>query len=147
MSIIKSLNIAQNSMKNKEWDCIYVAVDLHGTCIIPNYSNTTTPKELYPGCIKPLKNFSNDPRVKLIMYTCSHPEQIDEYLDLFKSNGVVFDFVNENPEVTTQGSLEYGNYDQKFYFNLLLDDKAGFDPEIDWTKLMLYQRDNSLIHL
>jgi len=37
--------------------------------------------------------------------------------------------VNENPEVL---NLKYGCYDKKPYFNVVFEDKAGFDPMTDW---------------
>ena len=39
-------------------------------------------------------------------------------------------YVNENNDVKNAG---YGCYDDKFYFAVLCDDKAGWDPENDWS--------------
>lgn len=48
-----------------------------------------------------------------------------------------FKYVNENPEVSdTKGS--FGCYDKKPYFSSYWDDKAGFDPEIDWKPIYDY---------
>ena len=70
--------------------------------------------------------------MKLIMYTCSHPEEIEKYLELFESKGIKFNYVNENPEVS---GTEYGDFTGKPYMNVLLEDKAGFDAEEDWKKI------------
>lgn len=45
------------------------------------------------------------------------------------------DFVNKNPEVVTNG---YGDYSDKPYMNVILDDKAGFLPRKDWAKILRY---------
>ena len=56
-----------------------------------------------------------------------------KYLEYFKSCDIHFDYVNKNPEVTNAG---YGFYDHKPYFNVLFEDKAGFDPFTDWKKVI-----------
>lgn len=113
------------------WDCIYVAVDLHDTCIDANYSDTNTPTNIFKQAIEPLRLLSEISHFKLIMWTCSHPEQVTLYDKIMRDEGIHFDYFNENPEVKTEGTLTYGNYDKKFYANVILDDKAGFEPK-DW---------------
>ena len=68
----------------------------------------------------------------MIMYTCSHPHEIEQYLEFFKKHNIDFKFVNENPEVP---DAAYGYYQDKFYFNVLFEDKAGFLPDRDWPKV------------
>ena len=51
-----------------------------------------------------------------------------------KKDGIEFSYINENPEVA--GKTEWGDFDTKMYANVLLDDKAGFDPEEDWHALL-----------
>ena len=72
--------------------------------------------------------------VVMILYTCSHPHEIEQYIQYFKDNGIRFDYINENPEIPT--NLEgYGCYDKKPYMNVLFEDKAGFDGDKDWSKV------------
>jgi hypothetical protein len=130
--IKKAILKAYQQLKDRGWDTIYFVIDLHATCIEANYSYTNTPTKIFEEVIEPLQMLSNDPRVKLIMWTCSHPEQIVLYDKVFRDEDIHFDYFNENPEVKTEGTLTYGNYDEKFYFNVLIDDKAGFDPDTDW---------------
>ena len=132
MSIIKAIERAYKVKKERNWDTLYWAIDLHSTCIEANYSATNTPTNIFKEAIEPLMMLSNDPQVKLIMWTSSHPEQMVLYDKIFRDENIHFDYFNENPEVKTQGTLTYGNYDRKFYFNVLLEDKAGFDPDTDW---------------
>ena len=70
--------------------------------------------------------------VKLILFTCSHPQELKQYVEFFRTHGIHFDYANENPEVET---ADYGCFDSKIYFNVLLEDKAGFDPETDWLRI------------
>jgi hypothetical protein len=134
-------------VKNKKgWKYLYIAVDVHGTILRPNYSADETPTEFYPNALKGMQLLSSMQTVKLIMYTSSTPEDIEKYNTLFLENGIKFDFFNENTDVPSEG---FGFFDRKPYFNMLLDDKAGFVPETiregykdDWTTLIeLVQRE------
>jgi len=66
-----------------------------------------------------------------------------EWSDTFEKEDIHFDYINENPEIThAKGS--FGYYKDKYYFNILFEDKAGFIPEKDWEyvyKLMLEYSD------
>jgi hypothetical protein len=70
--------------------------------------------------------------VVIFLYTCSHPHEIEQYLKLFSDNNIHFKYVNENPEVATD-LKGYGCYDKKPYMNVLFEDKAGFDPEMEFS--------------
>jgi hypothetical protein len=76
----------------------------------------------------------------MCLYTCSHPNEIDEYLELFKSSDINFVYVNENPEVKTQIG-GYGCYDKKPYMNVLFEDKASFDPETEWEEVLIFMKE------
>jgi len=56
------------------------------------------------------------------------------YLEHFKENGIFFDYVNENPEYE---NLSFACFDTKFYYDIGIDDKFGFDANIDWEILYL----------
>lgn len=124
-------------MTERGWDKIFYFIDLHSTVIKPNYERGNIPTEFYPYAKEVLQYLSSRKDICLIMYTCSHPEEIVEYVEFFKEHGVVFDYINENPEVTTQVG-GYGCYDKKPYMNVLMDDKAGFEPETEWLEIMEY---------
>ena len=66
--------------------------------------------------------------IKLILYTCSYPDEQDRYVKYFKKHDIHFTYVNKNPEVKT-GQDNHGYYIDKPYINVLLDDKSGFNPE------------------
>jgi hypothetical protein len=125
-------NIANafDKAKQRDWDKIYIAIDLHGTVIQPDYEKTAT--LYYPYAKDCLQYLTNRKDVKLIMYTCSHKDEIDKYISMFNKDGIVFDYINENPDVK---DTKMGDFGVKPYFNILFEDKAGFDPS-NW-KLIL----------
>jgi hypothetical protein len=132
MSITKSILTNHFEYKiTRNWDRTFWAFDIHGTILKPNYTVGSTPDEFYPLAIETLQFISKRPDIVMFLYTCSHPNEVDEYLELFKKNDIHFKYVNENPEVPTQTN-GYGCYDKKPYMNVLFEDKAGFDPENDW---------------
>lgn len=124
-------NAFENS-KNRGWDYFYVFIDLHQTVLYPDYDKKFV-SDFYPHAIQALQTMSNRPDMKLIIYTCSHPEEIEEYKTLFEINGIEISYVNENPEVV---GTNYGDFTKKPYMNVLLEDKAGFDAEEDWRKII-----------
>jgi hypothetical protein len=129
--------IKKNELKALErgWKKTYWFIDIHETLIVPNYKYGDIPKEFYPWAKKTMQMLSSIDEICLIMYTCSWPEEILQYNSYFEENGIHFDYVNENPEVSSAG---YGCYDKKPYINVLLDDKAGFNPESDWKIIFDY---------
>lgn len=141
MSIIKAIEVNHfgSLKKHTSWDFVYYALDLHGTVLIPNYEAGNIPKEFYPYAKEVLLMLSDRDDVVMFMYTCSHPHEREEYVEYFKELGIDFKWVNENPEVLTQNN-GYGHYDDKPYFNVLLEDKAGFDPLEDWEDIRDYFR-------
>jgi len=69
------------------------------------------------------------------LYTCSYPEEILDYVDFFKNHRIDFELINKNEK---EKNTIYGYFNDKPYFNVLIDDKAGFDAENDWTELRKY---------
>lgn len=138
MSITKSFEVAFERMRAKNWDTIYILVDIHGTVFKPSYHKEEK-FEFYEHAKGALQMLSEWSSIKLIMWTSSTPEMIKKFLDVFEENDIHFDYVNENPEVkalpTDPKSSDFSN---KFYFNIGLDDKFGFDPEEDWGEIIKY---------
>jgi hypothetical protein len=128
--IIYIVNLCLANAKMKRWRETFWAIDIHGFILKPTYEKGVLSTEFYPNAKEVLQNLTKDPKVSLILYTCSYPEEISDYLRFFRSHGIRFNYVNENPEIN-EGA--YGCYGRKFYYNVLLDDKAGFDPEGDWA--------------
>lgn len=122
-------------MEKKGWNKVYWAIDVHETILKPNWDAMATsgiPHEWYPNAKEVLQEISNRGDITLILYTCSYDNEIVEYIKFFKENKINFECVNCNPEVK---NTRYGKFDTKFYFNVLLDDKSGFEGELDENKI------------
>jgi hypothetical protein len=130
--ITKAIRNALKTAGERSWEKTYWAFDIHGTLIEPNYMAGQIPKTFYPHAIKVLRRLSKREDIVLILFTCSHPHELEEYIEFFRGHEIHFHYMNHNPEVQNGA---YGCYDQKFYFNVLFEDKAGFDPEEDWEKV------------
>jgi len=115
----------------KEWFETYWAFDVHGVILKPNYRKNHFHAEFYPYAKETLQLLSKRPDIILIMFTSSYPEEIQYYYKTFIENGIHFNYVNENPEIDSLKG-NFGHYEKKFYFNVLFEDKAGFDPLTDW---------------
>lgn len=135
MSIIRAINKFYEDKEKRGWSKGYFFFDIHGTILRPNYQFGNTPKDFYPYSVEALQLMSRMPDICMILYTCSHPHEINEYLELFKDHGINFDYVNENPEVVTD-ITGYGCYDKKPYMSVLFEDKSGFSPEEDWVGVL-----------
>jgi hypothetical protein len=127
--IIDSIKTAFETSRKKGWTKMYFAVDIHGTMIKPNYQKGNIPTDFYTDALESLQLMSKRDDIVLILYTCSNPDEIIKYKKLLKDNLIYFRYANKNPEVENES---YGYYDDKFYFSVLLDDKAGFNPHTDW---------------
>ena len=140
MSIIRAIEINHFQYKvQRNWAYTYWMFDIHGTILRPNYKFGNTPKDFYPYAKETLQYLSKLSDVEMIIYTCSHPHEIEEYVKLFAESGITFKFINENPEVVTQPN-GYGCYDKKPYMNILFEDKAGFDPETEWLEVLEFMK-------
>lgn len=115
----------------------YWAIDLHGTISIPDYHVRSKNVTYYPYAKEVLQYLSNREDIILILNTSSFPNEIEEYLKIFEKDEIKFNYVNENPEVSDKHG-NFGYYEKKMYFNVLIDDKAGFDPFNDWMDIYNY---------
>lgn len=107
------------------WVTLYVLADLHGTIIKPDHGKI----EFYPGAIEVLRWFNSRRDFKVILWTSSFGPEIGDFLNVCKRLGIRIDFVNENP---LEANSAKACFDKKPYFNILLDDKAGFEGDTDW---------------
>ena len=131
-AIVKALQKCWDKSKLRKWDCIYIAVDIHDTIVYGNYDNSKIPTKFTPHAKETLQYLSNRKDIVLFLYTCSHQHEIVKYIEFFAQHGIKFTSINKNPAVSNN---DLGCYDDKPYFNLLLDDKAGFDCESDWINI------------
>ena len=125
--LIDALRKEWKKKGDRGWELLYIVVDLHDTLVESHYDGLAT--KFYPEGIECLRGLSKREDVCLILWTSSYRRHIDEYLAILSDAGVNFDFFNENPN---EENTKTGDFSRKFYFNILLDDKAGFVPEDDW---------------
>lgn len=132
MSIKRAITTALNKAFERKWDKITIAVDWHDTICKSTYGGTAL--NFYKEAIAPLRALSKNDKIVLILFTSSYDESVKEFLDVcIEKYDIYFDYVNENPEVE---NTEYGDFSKKFYYDILIDDKAGFVPEIDWEEFL-----------
>jgi hypothetical protein len=112
----------------RKWEKLFICVDLHDTVIQGKYSLNSTGAEYLPNAIKVLQNLSKRKDIVLILWTSSHVAPITKVLDKLEKQGVHFKYVNCNPECPDNKLCDFS---KKFYMNIILDDKAGFEKD-DW---------------
>jgi len=130
-----AFDTALKKMKERNWDSISIAIDWHDTMCKSTY-NTNIAYDFYPDAARTIRMLSDDPRFVLILFTSSF---IDKSLAFTKAcweeHGIEFSFINENPSIK---NTEYGDFSKKFYYDILLDDKAGFEPDYDWKAIRIH---------
>lgn len=134
MNIIKVFEAAFKRMEEKNWDCIYVMVDVHGTIFKPCYKNKEKFDE-YPFARKALHLMSENQKIKIILWSSTRRSVMNDYF-LALTPEVYVDFINGNDDVTvTKDDADTMDFSVKPYFNVGIDDKFGFEPEKDWKEI------------
>jgi hypothetical protein len=139
--IQKAIDRAYDVMQERGWDTIYWAIDLHGVCLKSNYENggyTFFNEDAKAG----LQAISARPESKIILWSSCHDYEKQPIIDFMAEHGIKVRHFNKNPD---EQNTKTGCFDQKFYFSVLLDDKAGFDPETDWKHVMSAIRANAFV--
>ena len=131
--IIKAIKRAY-SLKSEKYSYVYWSIDLHGVCFTSNYK-TDEYQWINDTCHEALRLISSDPCSRIILWSSCFPREFPNIIKFFESYGIRVDYFNENPLMK---NTEYGCFDKKFYFSVLIDDKAGFDPETDWQVVKDY---------
>jgi hypothetical protein len=117
----EAIEEAYVKMKAKGWDTIYFAIDIHDTIAPSTYTGVS--KEFYPEAVKFLQFLSEKKHIKIILFSSCHKKDQEEYINLLAEQNIKVDYFNENPEVPDTLT---GCFSTKFYYDILLDDKAGF---------------------
>jgi hypothetical protein len=128
--ISKAIVTAYQEKIKRNWDTLYVAIDLHGT-IIERYTDEKVVP--YKNAVDVLIELSRMSDITLILYTSTYYSCLRNFYILCESFDINFKFLNENPEC--ENTL-IADFSKKFYFNVLIDDKAGFDPNNDWIVVL-----------
>ena len=145
-TITQIFEAALAKQQKRKFPVVYVAIDVHGTIMRPDKATTITPDGLYPetewqqriekkdkfypNALSCLNKLSNLPNFKLILWTST--KALDDVFAEFGSKSIHIYAINSNPDF--EGN-SYADFSKKFCFDILLDDKAGFDPMTDWAEL------------
>ena len=134
MDIITSFKKAFKRKEERGWERIYVFIDIHDTIFPSDYGKGRN-FNYYVNAKECLQTLTKRKDVCLGLYTSSYSADIAAYLDKFQDGDIMFELVGTNP---FEKNTEYACFDIKPYFNVLIDDKAGFIPEEDWGELYEY---------
>ena len=120
----------------RRWEHIYWAIDLHDTVIEGKYNKFNSGAKIFPHAKEVLDYLYNSKVHRTILWTSSYSEPVKDILTRFD---LKFHYFNENPECPNNELCDFG---KKFYFNVLLDDKAFFEGNSGWLEIK-----NALIKL
>ena len=153
-TITKIFEDALKKNKDGGYDTLYVAVDVHGTIFKPTRRTVMMASDgangrfevvckvgrgnefdFYWFAKETLIYLSSKKNVKLILMTSAINQA--EIVKKLESFGIKIYAINHNPDFAHNSSTQeiYADFTVKFYFDILLDDKAGFEPEHDWEEL------------
>ena len=133
MNIHKAISRAYNKRIQRGWDLTVYAIDLHGVIMKPTYQNSADSDEFYEDAIPVLKLLSESKTNKIVLWSCTYEKDLAPTIKKLKDLGITIDYINENP---TSESTELCDFNKKFYFDIVLDDKGGFEPEEDWKTIL-----------
>ena len=108
-------------MREKNWEKIYVAVDIHDTILRACYDDEET-YDFFPSAKEVLQTMTIRDDICLILWSSCHRDKLKEYARHFLDNGIRFDYINEN-DLKDELLLKSGEYNQK--------------PEYEFDKLNL----------
>lgn len=139
--IYSAIEKQYKKMAERKWDKMYWAIDIHDTLIPSTYAAVRVWEDgvaTYPGVQAMLGLIMDCPENHIILWSSlpgSGPTgMVAHKKALFPIERWARVQLNEN---RLERGNEYADFSQKFYFNVLLDDKAGFDPSVDIQAVML----------
>lgn len=130
-TISKLFREAWEKKESRKWQYVYIMVDLHGVILPSNYHSSNDLRFIDSYAKECLQYLSQQDDIILILWSSSYEFEITNVRRWLAKEGILFDFVNENPlELNT----DYADFSKKPYFSIVLDDKGGFEPS-DWYYL------------
>ena len=111
--------------KKRGYKKFYMLIDLHDTVMVGSKSAEESLEFVSSYCKFALRGLSTMDDIVLIMWTSTWPQKWQDIIEPWlKQNEIYFKYFNENPECL---SNKYSYFGYKFYFDIGLDDKFGFD--------------------
>jgi hypothetical protein len=108
---------------------MYWKIDVHDTIFVGKFDKENKDKEFFPDAKEVLQWLSDNPKMCIILWSSAHEEATRKIADWLGENGIKVDYLGENPEVPNNHLCDFS---KKIAFDILLDDKAGFEGETDW---------------
>ena len=136
MSIIKAIEKAYEKAEKRGWDNIYFAIDIHDTIIKSNYQNGGY-EFINDSARYAMQLLTTRKEVVTILWSSMSLIDMIEISEWLSNHDIFVEFLNANP---LERNTNYACFDKKFYFSVLLDDKAGFDPDVDWDRIIQYYK-------
>jgi hypothetical protein len=133
MSTVRGIENAYIKTAKRGWDKVYWALDLHDTCLKATYTpnEPNTYEWINPYVKEALQRLVAHPETHLILWSSVHDAEKPHYLKFFADAGIRVAGFNHNP---FEAGSESCGVAEKFYFSILVDDKAGFDHS-EWLHI------------
>jgi hypothetical protein len=131
MNIRQVIKKTFESKQAKGWDLLYVLLDVHGVILPSSWHKVNEFKFVTEDCIEVLQWFSKRNDFRIILWTSSYPTETNPLVKWLAEFEINIDYVNGNPN---EPNNTYADFSFKPYYNILLDDKAGFEPT-DWKAI------------
>lgn len=132
MSLKKAIKKEFKKMESRGWDKIFWMVDFHDTIMPGSYTKDDGDVDFYPHATDVLKTLTDRKDICLILWTSSYEDYLEKHITRMKDMGIKFEYFNENPQCESDDLCDFSG---KFYFNVVLEDKAGFDGTEDWKMI------------
>ena len=118
---------------------MFIAIDFDGTIVDHRFPEIGKP---VPGAFEWMKKFK-EAGADLILWTMRSDGQangdvLTEAVKFCEDNGVVFDYINENPQNWTTSPKAYAHFyidDRAFGCPLRKNPRMGGQPMVDWSKV------------
>lgn len=133
--LIDHIKNCRKKQLEKGWKKLFWAIDLHGTIIPPSHNFQDKKEFLGIGpdvtyCEAALIEISQRNDQCIILWTATDTSRIwNDIVPWLDWHSIKVKYHNENPECQSEA---YARFTGKFYFDILIDDKAGFD--VSWWK-------------
>lgn len=135
--LLKWIETMFKHAEKHQWFESYWCFDIHGVISQPDYRKSLKEINYYPYAKETLQLLTQREDIVMFLFTSSYPDEIRKYVEIFKKDGIIFKYVNENPEINESKGC-FGYYEKKPYFNVYFEDKSGFSPLKDWKPIYKY---------
>ena len=131
-ALLKSFEKAKVDLVDK----FYIAINIENAIFKDPENNNMYcyPIDPYKNALEILSKISKRDDIKIIFISNIDNYFISKIFHFLKKNGLESNYLfGENPEVTYANKKYFKP--NNFYYNILLDERSGFNPTIDWVVL------------